>query len=104
MGHTHIITSYVSINEDEKLFAFGASAAQVKEVDGKIYEKKEDTAHNWGLERRGGYSTEFIEGKLVAVLLRKAQIHKYTFGVRMWFCGVCYTFRAYKNSLPNKRG
>jgi hypothetical protein len=70
MGHSHTIIPYKSINEDDKSFEFGMSQKQVAAQDAKIYEVKEDNTCDWILERRGGYSTEFVNGKLVAVAFR----------------------------------
>lgn len=70
MGHTHTIIPYHSMSEDERVFEFGMTPQQVANLDSKIYEIKEDTVRNWRLERRGGYNTEFIDDKLIAVGFR----------------------------------
>lgn len=70
MAHLHIINPYQSISEDDKVFEFGMTLEQVSNIDSKIFEIKKDNKNNWVLERRGGYSTEFINGKLVAVAFR----------------------------------
>ena len=70
MKHLHTICPYVSVEKDESIFAFGMSPQEVAAVDAKIFEIKEDAANRWVLERRGGYSTEFVDGKLAAVALR----------------------------------
>ena len=70
MSRNHIIQPYKSISEDDKIFKLGMSQQEVGFLDSKIFEIKEDNNCNWLLERRGGYSTEFIAGKLVAVAFR----------------------------------
>lgn len=70
MGHSHDICPYKSISEDDKIFEFGMTPQQIVSLDAKIFETKEYNAAHLVLERRGGYSTEFIDSKLVAVAFR----------------------------------
>lgn len=70
MGHSHLIKPYHSISEDDNVFEFGMTLEQVSSIDSKIFEIRNNSKNGWVLERRGGYSTEFINGKLVAVAFR----------------------------------
>jgi hypothetical protein len=70
MSRLHSIIPYQSIREDEKVYAFGMTREQVAALDSKIFEVKEDNSSKWVLERRGGYSTIFVDGTLAEVAFR----------------------------------
>jgi hypothetical protein len=65
-----IIAPYESVGERGKVFTFGMNSAQLAEIDKQVYYKLRDSARDWTLERRGGYSTELVGGKLVAAAFR----------------------------------
>jgi|GEM_PF-5754853 len=75
MAHSHIILPYQSISEDDKVYEFGMSPQQVAAVDKRVFEIKEDINSQWVLERRSGYSTEFVGGKLAAVAFNISPNH-----------------------------
>jgi len=66
----HVITSFSSAAFNNNVFTFGMTSPQLASVDKKVYEILFDHAQNWQLEQRSGYSTELINGKLVAVNFR----------------------------------
>ena len=63
------IQSYENVSVKGNVFTFGDSSEQLATVDKRVFHTLSDVANGWVLERRGGYSTELVDGKLVAVAL-----------------------------------
>jgi len=65
-----IIKSYERVSEDGHEYIFWMTSEQLAGIDSRVYFVLNDSAKNWSLERRGGYSTELLKGNLVAVAYR----------------------------------
>jgi hypothetical protein len=77
MANEIIIVPYQSAGENGKIFTFGMSSRQLAKADKQVFEIRQDTARGWTLERRGGYSTELLDGKLVAVAFNHDSPHNH---------------------------
>jgi len=70
MTCSHTIIPYKSVTEDNKKFEFGMTPQQVAAVDPNIFAVKENNLSGIISERRGGYSTDFINDKLTSLSFR----------------------------------
>jgi hypothetical protein len=62
-----VIQPYESVTDGGNKFVFGMTSAELAGVDKRVYHVLRDCAGGWALERRGGYGTELVDGKLAAV-------------------------------------
>ena len=72
-GRKLVIKSYKGATNYRGEFTFGMTSEQLADVDKTVYWLLSDAAKSWKQERRGGYSTELVNGKLVALLFRASE-------------------------------
>jgi hypothetical protein len=77
MSHEIIIAPYQGANEGGRAFTFGMTSAQLSKVDKRVFHVLQNHSLDWTLERRSGYSTELVAGKLVSVNCRFDPSHNH---------------------------